>query len=292
MGASGGKSNIQKEISLKQSQNKEPEILFTITSKLKYPLPLIKDHSKNIITTKTLLMVISKKLIYLKNKKLTEILKKRNEIVELIRNNQLETAKFKTEFLMRDEDMVKAYEIISIVCTSAVELVYSVFHNSTKNEQELGNNNVNENYLKKELDQNFTFHEAVLKGKIDTDNNKNKKNNKNSSIKKKSTITILLPPEDTRHYIDTIIYCSTRINIDDFNSLREIFNENFGNFYVRNAASNAYGHVKEEIVKTLSLYPYTNYQIIERLNQIAEEEKIQVNFTENFENNFTINSHE
>jgi hypothetical protein len=61
---------------------------------------------------------------------------------------------------------------------------------------------------------------------------------------------------------------------------------------VRNAASNAYGHVKEEIVKTLSLYPYTNYQIIERLNQIAEEEKIQVNFTENFENNFTINSHE
>jgi hypothetical protein len=126
MGASGGKSNIQKEISLKQSQNKEPEILFTITSKLKYPLPLIKDHAKNIVTTKTLLMVISKKLIYLKNKKLTEILKKRNEIVELIKNNQLETAKFKTEFLMRDEDMVKAYEIVSIVCTSAIELVYSV----------------------------------------------------------------------------------------------------------------------------------------------------------------------
>lgn len=254
MGASGGKPNIQNEVILKQYQSKEPENLIKFTSQIKCPLHLIKDNSKVIVTTKTLLMIISKKLMSLKNKKLADILNKKNELIELIRSNQLESAKFKTEYLIRDEELVKTYEIISIICISTIEIIYSVFYNLVNNQQEFDINN------------KFT--------KI-----------------KKSTKFIVLPPQDSRHYIDTIIYCSTRINIDEFNSLKEIFIDNFGNFYVQNAASNAYGHVKEEIVRTLSLYNYTNYQILERLNYLAEEEKIHVNFTQNYENNFTINSH-
>lgn len=257
MGASGGKSNIQKEVVLKQYHAKEPENLIKFTSQIKCPLHLIKDNSKVILTTKTLLMIISKKLMSLTNKKLADILNKKNELIELIRSNQLESAKFKTQFLIRDEELVKTYEIISIICISTIEIIYSVFYNLINNQQE-----------------------------IDI-------NNKFTKIKKSSKFIVLaiLPPQDSRNYIDTIIYCSTRINIDEFNSLREIFIDNFGNFYVQNAASNAYGHVKEEIVRILSLYNYTNYQILEKLNYLAEEEKFQVNFTQNYENNFFINSH-
>lgn len=185
-----------------------------------------KSNLKLKIDFETYLSVVSRKMIQLKIKKVGSLSKKRNDIINLLRKGDYEKAKFSVEFLKRDEDAIKACELVSQLCNATKEQVSYIL--------------------------------ASGGGR--------------------------LPAEDSRQIIDSIVYASLRFDLEEFTKLREIIEKVFGKMYLDNAGHNASKYVNENLVKYLSLEPYPIYTLIEKLNFIAVEEKIEINFPSNWFN--------
>jgi hypothetical protein len=82
-------------------------------------------------------------------------------------------------------------------------------------------------------------------------------------------------PEDLRSSLDSLIYSSTRIDIDGFYNFREIIAKKFGNDYVINADNNKDGFVEEKIINKLKSVTLPDELLEERLKTIAIEHKLE-----------------
>jgi hypothetical protein len=83
-------------------------------------------------------------------------------------------------------------------------------------------------------------------------------------------------PEDLRSPVDTIIYASTRIEIDDMHKIRELLRYKFGELFVTKANSNADQLVNRNIVEKLKIKPASESLLIARLKQLCQSEGISV----------------
>ena len=79
---------------------------------------------------KTYLMIIQNKLTLFRNKKVQSIKQKKNEIVKCLKENSLEVAKAKMDTIIREEDMITAYDILGPLCEILKERASYIVCNS------------------------------------------------------------------------------------------------------------------------------------------------------------------
>lgn len=90
-------------------------------------------------------------------------------------------------------------------------------------------------------------------------------------------------PEDMRSTLDTIIYCSNRMDISELTKIREGITIKYGILYVTNASNNNDKLVNLAIIDKLSVKPNPNFLLITRLKQIALEDKIDYFFPPDYD---------
>ena len=82
------------------------------------------------IEVKTYIMIIQNKLNLFRNKKVSSIKQKKKEIAKCLRENNLEVAKAKMDSIIREEDMITAYDILGPLCEILKERVTYIISNS------------------------------------------------------------------------------------------------------------------------------------------------------------------
>ena len=94
------------------------------------------------------------------------------------------------------------------------------------------------------------------------------------------------PPPDIRAQLDTIMYASTRLDIDDLYKLRHLVKKKFGSYYVEAAEQNKDGLVNINVVEKLRIKPPVDAFLTIRLKQLCKEKRINYEFPEEIEPNF------
>lgn len=113
-------------------------------------------------------------------------------------------------------------------------------------------------------------------------------------------------PDDLKAPLETMIFASTRLEIDEFHKFRELVQRKYGEVFILNANSNKSGLVNKNIEKQLSVLPFSERLLLFKLKEIAKDENIDVEFPEeiiipiqdfsepfvnnNFNNNFNNNN--
>jgi hypothetical protein len=83
-------------------------------------------------------------------------------------------------------------------------------------------------------------------------------------------------PEDLRSPVDTIIYASTRIEIDELHKVRDLLRHKFGELFITKANSNADQLVNRNVVDKLKIKPASESLLIARLKQLCHAEGISI----------------
>ena len=85
-------------------------------------------------------------------------------------------------------------------------------------------------------------------------------------------------PPDLRAPLDTVIFASTRLEVEEMHKLRELIMLKYGNMYVTSADSNKDGLVNVNLVEKLRVKPAADAFITIRLKQLCKEDKINFEF--------------
>ena len=94
------------------------------------------------------------------------------------------------------------------------------------------------------------------------------------------------PPPDIKAQLDTIIYASTRLEIDDLYKLRHYIKKKYGPYYVESAEQNKDGLVNVNVVEKLRIKPPVDAFLTIRLKQLCKERRINYEFPEEIAPNF------
>ena len=98
----------------------------------------------------------------------------------------------------------------------------------------------------------------------------------------KERVTYILtstePPMDIKAQLDTIIYASSRIEMDDLYKLRYLVQKKYGVYYIQSADQNRDGLVNVNVVEKLTVKPASNIFITIRLKQLCKEKKLNYEF--------------
>ena len=78
-------------------------------------------------------------------------------------------------------------------------------------------------------------------------------------------------PNDLLGPVSTLIWCSERVEIDEFIPVKNQFYYKYGSTFVQEAQSNSNYMVNDEVIKKLSIRPPTAYLVQEYLKEIAKE---------------------
>ncbi len=91
----------------------------------KYKKEKSKPYPKppTMMEVKTYIMVIQNKLTLFRNKKVVSIKRKRQEIAQCLRENNLDVAKAKMDSIIREEDTITCYDILGPICEILKERV-------------------------------------------------------------------------------------------------------------------------------------------------------------------------
>ena len=87
-------------------------------------------------------------------------------------------------------------------------------------------------------------------------------------------------PPDVRAPLDTVIYASSRLEVDELHKLRELILLKYGNMYVSKADSNADRLVNINLIEKLKIKPAVDAFITIRLKQLCKQDKIPFEFPE------------
>ena len=87
-------------------------------------------------------------------------------------------------------------------------------------------------------------------------------------------------PPDIKAQLDTIIYASSRIDVDDLFTLRNLVQRKFGTYYIEAADQNKDGLVNINVVEKLRIKPPVDAFLTIRLKQLCKEKKINYEFPE------------
>jgi hypothetical protein len=85
-------------------------------------------------------------------------------------------------------------------------------------------------------------------------------------------------PDDLRATVDTLIYSSTRMEIEELHKIRATVSQKYGELYISKANSNADSLVNVNIVEKLRVKQAADPYIVARLKQICREENIHFEF--------------
>ena len=85
-------------------------------------------------------------------------------------------------------------------------------------------------------------------------------------------------PADLRTQLDTIIYASTRLEIEEFVTLRDLFRRKYGLGYITKAENNVDSLVNQNLVEKLQVKLPTEELLMIRLKQLCKEKKLQFDF--------------
>lgn len=85
-------------------------------------------------------------------------------------------------------------------------------------------------------------------------------------------------PSDLRASMDTLIYSSTRLEIEELHFIREFIKQKYTNIYVDKANSNIDKLVNMNVVEKLTVKPASEAELINRLKAICERENIEFSF--------------
>jgi len=93
-------------------------------------------------------------------------------------------------------------------------------------------------------------------------------------------------PPDIKAQLDTLIYASTRVDVDDLYQLRNLVLRKFGSFYIEAADQNKDGLVNINVIEKLKIKPPVDALLIIRLKQLCKERKFNYEFPEEIAPNF------
>ena len=93
-------------------------------------------------------------------------------------------------------------------------------------------------------------------------------------------------PPDIKAQLDTIIYASSRIDVDDLYQLRNLVQRQYGSYYIEAADQNKDGLVNVNVVEKLKIKPPVDAFLTIRLKQLCKEKKINYEFPEEIAPNF------
>jgi hypothetical protein len=90
-------------------------------------------------------------------------------------------------------------------------------------------------------------------------------------------------PEDLRSPVDTIVYASTRLEIDELHKVRDLLRHKFGELFVTKGNSNSDQLVNRNVVEKLKVKPASESLLIARLKQLSQAEGISVDWPSEIE---------
>ena len=85
-------------------------------------------------------------------------------------------------------------------------------------------------------------------------------------------------PNDIRAALDTLIYSSSRLEIEELHAVRKFIAHKFTNIYVDKANANVDKLVNVNVVDKLTIQQYPEVELISRLKAICSAENIDFNF--------------
>ena len=98
----------------------------------------------------------------------------------------------------------------------------------------------------------------------------------------KEKVTYMLssntPPNDLRAQLDTIVYASTRLEMEDLGKLASLLRDKYGIAYYNKANNNEDGLVNINVVEKLKIKPSADAFLTIRLKQLCKEMKIEYEF--------------
>lgn len=99
-------------------------------------------------------------------------------------------------------------------------------------------------------------------------------------LKEKVSLIIMSEkcPDDLRATLDTMVYASTRLEIEELHKIRELIARKYGEIYVKKAYDNADRLCNVNVVEKLKVKQAADQYIIARLKQLCKEEKIEFDF--------------
>ena len=171
---------------------------------------------------KTYLLLIQNRFSLYRNKRIDSIKQKKREIENCLKQNNLDIAKAKMDSIIREEDMITVFDILSPLCEILKERVTYIISSSQC-------------------------------------------------------------PPDLRAQLDSVIYASTRVEIQEFPILRDFILSKYGVNYIQKADSNADRLVNVNLVEKLKVKPASDQFLIIRLKQLCKERKINFEFPEMIE---------
>ena len=87
-------------------------------------------------------------------------------------------------------------------------------------------------------------------------------------------------PIDIKPQLDTIIYASTRVDIEELLQLRTLVQRKFGNYYIQAADQNQANTVNINVIEKLRIKTPVDALLIIRLKQLCKEKKVNYEFPE------------
>ena len=93
-------------------------------------------------------------------------------------------------------------------------------------------------------------------------------------------------PPDIKAQLDTLMYASSRLDVDDLYQLRSLVQRKFGGYYIEAADQNKDGLVNVNVVEKLKIKPPVDAFLTIRLKQLCKEKKINYEFPEEIAPNF------
>ena len=166
---------------------------------------------------KTYIMIIQNKIGLYRNKKVSSIKQKQKEIEKCLRENNLDVAKAKMDSIIREEDMITVYDILTPLCEILKERVTYIISSTEC-------------------------------------------------------------PPDLRAQLDSVLYASTRVEISEFQVLRDLILRKYGQNYIAKADANADKLVNVNLEEKLRVKSASDVLLVIRLKQLCKEKKIQFEF--------------
>ena len=178
---------------------------------------------------KTYIMIIQNKIALYRNKKVSSIKQKQKEIEKCLRENNLDVAKAKMDSIIREEDMITVYDILTPLCEILKERVTYIISSTEC-------------------------------------------------------------PPDLRAQLDSVLYASTRVEISEFQVLRDLILRKYGQNYIAKADANVDKLVNVNLEEKLRVKSASDVLLVIRLKQLCKEKKIQFEFpVEVLDTDFNVN---
>lgn len=190
-----------------------------LLSKQKKPLP---PKLPTAIEIRTWIGGAQAKMSLYRSKKVNDIKAKKKDVIELLKQNNLDVAKTKMDTIIQAEDTITIYDILVPQCE----------------------------ILKERCTYLLTFENV---------------------------------PVDIKDTLDTLIYASNRLEVEELHKVREMIRLKFGDAYVNGGDTNKDGNVNINVIEKLKVKPNTDAFLIVRLKQIVAESKINFTFPPEFE---------